>query len=783
MKVISILCAVLLAVCLRASAATLLTEGFNAATIPAGWATEIVNDPAVDPALTYVTASANPAGFAPYEGTRFVRFNSYDCPTLAAIRLKYTNGFSTVGTLGVEVQVAWTEDDQYSAANDFVTLEWSTNGTDWIAITNYFRYNAAGDAWSVKLANLPAAALNQPNLMLGLLFNSRYGNDCHLDDVQVRSVEANVYVLPATQSKQGLPGTVLAYTVTVTNQTPVITSFALHYHNTNWSESGPALTPLLPSGAATTFVVNAVVPLNAAPDAVNTAMVMAIQAGYSNAATLVSRCTWSQTLITEGFDAAASTNSWATYREAAQELGWLWSTASGNPAPSLRHGDVTVSGIVSNWIVTPLLSLPPQADQLAFSCDFICFATSPRTYYYTGAFISRGSRNPADGDYQEIVRASGALSLLDPVTVSFPQQSGNTSVYIGFLYIGTNSHRMYVDNVRLVASYTGVDNAQVAGPAAIILTSYQHTAMITGLLYKAGETGGAGPAPGYTAQIGYGPRDSGPASGWVWFDAPYVGASGSNDAYARSIPITMAGPFDLAVRFRKSTGPWVAGDLNGSLNGYSSADAIRLDAICPPPHGDLIYQQQMAPPASLYFFGYFAPPGDTNLTADDFTFGSSNMLVQTARWTGYRPAPRVGDPTETGFWLRIYANEPPGGAMPYNHPGAELQREFHEGYACEYATNILWHYQAHLQTPFLALAGSTYWFSAQMQCTTVWGVVNSPTARQGLPLAQSLGDGFWVTNSSNLGMGFELYGIVPEPLGLAIAALGGLLALRWARRT
>jgi|GEM_PF-5257047 len=36
MKVISILCAVVLTLCLRASAATLLTEGFNSATIPAG---------------------------------------------------------------------------------------------------------------------------------------------------------------------------------------------------------------------------------------------------------------------------------------------------------------------------------------------------------------------------------------------------------------------------------------------------------------------------------------------------------------------------------------------------------------------------------------------------------------------------------------------------------------------------------------------------------------------------------------------------------------------------
>jgi len=49
MKAISILCAVLLTLCLCASAATLLTEGFNAATTPAGWAAEIINDSCGEP--------------------------------------------------------------------------------------------------------------------------------------------------------------------------------------------------------------------------------------------------------------------------------------------------------------------------------------------------------------------------------------------------------------------------------------------------------------------------------------------------------------------------------------------------------------------------------------------------------------------------------------------------------------------------------------------------------------------------------------------------------------
>lgn len=97
---------VFLVVSWRASAAPLVTEGFNSTATPAGWAVEVINDPGDDPTLTYVTASVNPSGFVPYEGTRFVRFNSYDCPSGAVIRLKYTNGFSTVGAPAVEVLLA-----------------------------------------------------------------------------------------------------------------------------------------------------------------------------------------------------------------------------------------------------------------------------------------------------------------------------------------------------------------------------------------------------------------------------------------------------------------------------------------------------------------------------------------------------------------------------------------------------------------------------------------------------------------------------------------------------
>ena len=767
MKAITLAAALMLA-STPVFAAPLLFEGFNDATTPAGWATEIVNDPGADPALTYVTASSYPPGFAPYEGARFVRFNSFDCPGGAVIRLKYTNGFSSVGYAALNVQFAWTEDSGYSGSFDFATLEWSTNGTTWDAVTNVFRYNVAGNAWSLKNFNLPAGALNQSNLMLAVRFTSLYGNDCYFDALTVESLAPNVYILPFTQTKQGLPKATLAYTVTITNQTPAAAAFALTYRNTNWMETGTASTPVLPPGAATSILVSAQVPASALPNAVNTATVVAVQGSYANTAEIVSQCIWSKTLLAEPFTTAASTNGWASYFLTTNQLGWFWSTGSGNPAPALRHGDVTVTMIVSNWIVAPVLDFG-GFEQISLALDFITFVTAPRVYYYSGAYISTGSPNPAIGQFIEVARASGAVSVIDPVSADLSAFRGNTSVYFALLYIGTNSHRAYADNITILGTVTAVDNAQLAGPPVLALTSYQSTPVLTGLLYRAGETGGLAPAPNYQAQIGYGDRGTLPGDRWVWCTVPYRGASQSNDVYAGSIPVTRAGEFDVAVRFRKSTGPWAYGDLNGSTNGYSSAQAIKLTAICPPPIGGLLYQQQMAPPPTYYFFGYVNPPTITNIVADDFAFGS-NVMIQTVRWTGFYPSGRAGN--ETGFWLRIYADNPTG----FSHPGALLREEFHPGYACEFTTNILWHYQADLAAPFFALQASTYWFSAQLQCTTVWGIVNSPAGTLGMQLEQSLDGTLWGTNDVGAGMGFELYGIVPEPwlaalLGLACAAI------------
>ena len=181
----------LLAMPAMTRAGTLFSQGFNDSTTPTGWAVETVVDPDSDAAITYVTSSLHPTGFNPYEGTRFVRFNSFTCDSGDSIRLKRTTSFSTVGSSGVSINFAWTEDDMMLKPGEGVRVQWSLDGTSWNNGDFYLRYNSAGDAWHNEFYSLPAGALGQSTVYIAFLFVSEYGNDCYLDDLVVFSASPN----------------------------------------------------------------------------------------------------------------------------------------------------------------------------------------------------------------------------------------------------------------------------------------------------------------------------------------------------------------------------------------------------------------------------------------------------------------------------------------------------------------------------------------------------------------------------------------------------------------
>lgn len=168
---------------------TIFSESFeNAGAIPSGWAENLDADGnATSATLYYTTTSSWPSGFSAYDGSYFVRFNSYSVQTGNSARLMNTTGFSTTGITNAVINFAWTQDDGYTN-DDNVVVEYSLDGTTWISTGDTItRASASGDSWTFQSVNLPTAAQNQSTVYIAFLFTSAYGNDCHLDDVSVTS--------------------------------------------------------------------------------------------------------------------------------------------------------------------------------------------------------------------------------------------------------------------------------------------------------------------------------------------------------------------------------------------------------------------------------------------------------------------------------------------------------------------------------------------------------------------------------------------------------------------
>ena len=161
----------------------LLAQGFNGDALPAGWTAAVVADPGVDPALAFVTSSEH-ENASPFEGYRYVAFNSWDCASGAELRLA-SPAISTVGRSNLTVRFAWFQDVRTGYDGEGMTVQWSTNGTDWTSDSTFHLRKGASIGWTNLSVALPAAAAGQANLQVGFLFHSLYGNNCYLDDVRI----------------------------------------------------------------------------------------------------------------------------------------------------------------------------------------------------------------------------------------------------------------------------------------------------------------------------------------------------------------------------------------------------------------------------------------------------------------------------------------------------------------------------------------------------------------------------------------------------------------------
>ncbi|MCX6306020.1 MAG: T9SS type A sorting domain-containing protein [Bacteroidetes bacterium] len=158
----------------------LLTENWETAPIgqtpPPGWGVDLVSGANY---TYFLQAGTFPTSY-PFNGSRMVEFRSFNGLPGVSNRLKRTTPVSTTGFAAVSVDFEWYTSTGYPGIDDNVAVQWSTNGTTWTTAATFQR-SANLTIWQYEVVTLPAIAANQPALYVALLFTSGYGDNCHLD--------------------------------------------------------------------------------------------------------------------------------------------------------------------------------------------------------------------------------------------------------------------------------------------------------------------------------------------------------------------------------------------------------------------------------------------------------------------------------------------------------------------------------------------------------------------------------------------------------------------------
>lgn len=211
-----------------------------------------------------------------------------------------------------------------------------------------------------------------------------------------------------------------------------------------------------------------------------------------------------------------------------------------------------------------LLSVSPSSGPLAGSTSVDLTGSG----FAAGLSVTFGSAAATDVQVLGPDRATCTTPAGDaagPVTVRVALPGGESSQLLGAY--------SYVD-----PSTPDVERCRLARPASTSAAVQTATEPLYGEVWAAGITDHTGQGGGITAEVGYGPTGSDPATSTEWSWSPAVYASdptAESDEYVASLTVAQAGSYDYAFRFAASAG-WHYCDLDGSEGGYDAAQAGQL---------------------------------------------------------------------------------------------------------------------------------------------------------------------------------------------------------------
>ncbi|MCK9291486.1 MAG: choice-of-anchor J domain-containing protein [Bacteroidales bacterium] len=123
---------------------------------------------------------------------------------------------------------------------------------------------------------------------------------------------------------------------------------------------------------------------------------------------------------------------------------WTSGTRNHTPGGSKSAYHRYAIGNQDGWLVTRPIQLPAHSATLTFWS----YNLDPEDYVNNSVWVSTGSGNPADNDFQQIWSPMSVTELWVETEVSLSQFAGET-VYIAFRYSGNFAHSWYVDDVSI----------------------------------------------------------------------------------------------------------------------------------------------------------------------------------------------------------------------------------------------------------------------------------------------------------------------------------------------
>jgi hypothetical protein len=172
---------------------TLFTENFDAPAppaLPSGWGVADVSGTAGNWATS--TATVHPSGVLPHSPPNLAYFNSWTASPGEQALLYRPNGIDLSGQTGAYVTFWMYHDTGYSSSNDTVQVAASTDGTTYYIVGPAIPRYTGATGWARHAVDISAyTGTGKTNVRIGLLATSAYGNDIHIDDLNITTPTCN----------------------------------------------------------------------------------------------------------------------------------------------------------------------------------------------------------------------------------------------------------------------------------------------------------------------------------------------------------------------------------------------------------------------------------------------------------------------------------------------------------------------------------------------------------------------------------------------------------------